>query len=122
MRRRRARILVAVWLGAAGQAQAQSGCNWSRAPFCDGCTVDRHISATADAVCIMRSTTGNRVLVGRVSTVRPKNGTVGQDGPGVRAYRPNPGFRGSDYFEDQITFEENGRRKSMTVRNHVTVR
>ena len=105
-------------------AHAQAGgCSVTQTPFCDGCTGDRHVSMNAGNVCIMRAVpTSNITLISRTVVVRPKTGSVGQDGVAVRAYRPKPGFAGTDYFEDRIVFEESGRRKSMIVRNHVTIR
>jgi hypothetical protein len=51
---------------------------------------------------------------------RPKNGIAGKSGPSVVAYKPNPGFKGSDSFSYAITSNANYRGGAGMVA-HVTV-
>jgi hypothetical protein len=77
-----------------------------------------------DAACSfqMASLRGDRGVFGILSSkvvTKPKNGIVGKSSVRRYAYKPNPGYFGSDEFDVDVVYDRDGANETTTL--HVSV-
>jgi hypothetical protein len=102
-------------------ALAQSpGCA-TRFTFCAGCDTFTTISVQAGKVCTIRYRTTSAIFSQKV-VVRPRGGVYGTANETYGAYKPNPGFVGSDSFQVDIEYEKSGQRFVTHLKANVNVR
>jgi hypothetical protein len=89
--------------------------------FCPGCDTSTTISVQTGNVCTIRYRTGGGIL-GQRLVVRPRGGVYGTADLSYGAYKPNPGFVGSDSFQVDIEYEKSGQRFVTHVKATVDVR
>lgn len=89
--------------------------------FCPGCDTSATISVRPGRVCPIRYYTGGAIFSQKVM-VRPRGGAYGSADPTYGAYKPNPGFVGSDSFQVDIEYERSGQRVVTHLKANVNVR
>jgi hypothetical protein len=113
-------VIIAILSMYSADAYAQSrGCA-SRFRFCAGCDTFTTISVRAGKVCTIRYWTGSAIF-GQKVTVRPRGGVYGTANETYGAYKPNPGFVGSDSFQVGIEYERSGQRFVTHLKANVNV-
>jgi hypothetical protein len=113
--------LVAMASVYSADALAQSpGCA-TRFTFCAGCDTFTTISVQAGKVCTIRYRTTSAIFSQKV-VVRPRGGVYGTANETYGAYKPNPGFVGSDSFQVDIEYEKSGQRFVTHLKANVNVR
>src|SRR5262249_40904100 len=96
---------VAITSVYSADALAQSpGCA-TRFTFCAGCDTFTTISVQTEKVCTIRYRTTSAIFSQKV-VVRPRGGVYGTANETYGAYKPNPGFVGSDSFQVDIEYEK----------------
>ena len=115
------RALIAFACVYATDAPAQSpGCA-TRFTFCAGCDTFTTISVQTGKVCTIRYRTTSAIFSQKV-VVRPRGGVYGTANETYGAYKPNPGFVGSDSFQVDIEYERSGQRFVTHLKANVNVR
>ncbi len=89
--------------------------------FCPGCDTSTTISVQTGRVCTIRYRTGGGIFSQKVM-VRPRGGVYGTADLSYGAYKPNPGFVGSDSFQVDIEYERSGQRVVTHIKAAVNVR
>jgi len=98
--------------------------------LCPGCDTSTTITVQTGMVCTIRYLgESSREFRGPVPTaifsqkvvVRPRGGIYGTANETFGAYKPNPGFVGSDSFEVEIEFEKQGQRSVTHLKANVNV-
>jgi hypothetical protein len=89
--------------------------------FCPGCDTSTTISVQTGRVCGIRYRSGGAIF-SQKATVRPRGGVYGTADLSYGAYKPNPGFVGSDSFQVDIEYERFGRRTVTHVKATIDVR
>jgi|SRR5712671_7072316 len=112
--------LIAIGSIYSNDARAQSPGCVSRFTFCAGCDTFTTITVRTGKVCTIRYTTGSAIFSQKV-VVRPRGGVYGTTNETFGAYKPNPGFVGSDSFQVDIEFERSGQRFVTHLKANVNV-
>ena len=113
--------LIAMGSMYSNDAGAQSpGCS-TPFRFCPGCDTFTTISVQTGKVCTIRYFTGSAIFSQKV-VVRPRGGVYGTANETYGAYKPNPGFTGSDSFQVDIEYERSGQRFVTHLKANVNVR
>jgi hypothetical protein len=113
--------LVAIASVYSADALAQSTDCATRFTFCPGCDTFTTISLQTGKVCTIRYRTTSAIFSQKV-VVRPLGGVYGTANETYGAYKPNPGFVGSDSFQVDIEYEKSGQRFVTHLKANVNVR
>jgi hypothetical protein len=88
---------------------AAAKCTKPPMPWKFGGSLSSTWRTTEDSVCQTTSNHPENIASIEIDA-KPKNGIAGKNGPYGVAYKPNPGFRGSDVFSYSVTSNANYRR------------
>jgi hypothetical protein len=100
-------------------AMASAKCAHPPIPWKFGGSISSSWRSTDGSVCVSTSNHPNHIASIEI-TSKPSNGVAGKNGPFGVAYKPNPGFRGSDAFSYAVTSNAQYRKGAGMVA-HVTV-
>jgi hypothetical protein len=81
---------------------AAAKCSHPPTPWKFGGSLSSTWRTTEDSVCLSTSNHPENIATIEIEA-KPKNGVAGKNGPYGIAYKPNPGFRGSDSFSYAVT-------------------
>jgi hypothetical protein len=98
---------------------ASASCNTHRVPWAFDQTISSTWHTTSGSVCLTVNNHPDNIDAVEIDS-KPNHGTAGKSGRFGVAYRPNPGFKGSDSFSYAVTSNGNYRRGSGLVA-HVMV-
>jgi hypothetical protein len=87
---------------------ALANCSHPPLPWRYGSTLSQTWVSTAGSICSSRSNHPENIASITIVT-RASHGIAGRSGPDLVAYKPNPGFKGTDYFEYAVTSNSNYR-------------
>jgi hypothetical protein len=132
-------LIVSTFLADASAQHAQRA-QWAQSlgcstPFrlCPGCDTFTTITVQTGKVCLIRlgnmdyhdssrqTALAPTATFGQKVVVRPRGGMYGTTSPILGAYKPNPGFVGSDSFQVDIEFERQGQRSVTHLKANVNV-
>ena len=100
---------------------ANATCRRPRFNICQGCHVNIRMKVKKDSACVINFKS-LAPFAGQEIVARPQNGIYGSANETATAYRPNPGYVGTDHFETRLFFEEgNGKRTFMNLGVNVIV-
>jgi len=100
---------------------ANATCRRPRFNICQACHINIRMKVKKDTACVM-DLTSLGPFAGQEIVVRPQNGIYGAANETATAYRPNPGYVGTDHFETRLFFEEgSGKRTFMNLGVRVLV-
>lgn len=100
---------------------ANTTCRRPRFNICQGCHVNIRMKVKKDTACTINFQSLGP-FAGQEIVARPQNGIYGSANETATAYRPNPGYVGTDHFETRLFFEEgNGKRTYMNLGVNVIV-
>jgi hypothetical protein len=100
---------------------ANATCRRPRFNICQSCHVNIRMKVKKDSACVMNFKSLGP-FAGQEIVVRPQNGIYGSANETATAYRPNPGYVGSDHFETRLFFEDgSGKRTFMNLGVNVIV-
>jgi len=88
---------------------------------CPGCDTSTKISVQTGRGCTIRYRSRGGIFSQKVM-VRPRGGVYGTADVSYGAYKPNPGFVGSDSFQVDIEYERSGQRTVTHLKATVNVR
>jgi hypothetical protein len=101
-------IFLALVMSAAS-TQAFARCEHPRIPWTFGKTISSTWRLTDGSVCSSTNTKPEHVEKIEIES-KATNGIAGKAGPFAVAYKPNPGFKGTDVFTYAITSNANYRK------------
>jgi hypothetical protein len=100
-------IAVFIALPAIAPTSAHAACKHDRIPWRFGDSITSEWITDDKSVCTSTNTYPKNISRIEIET-KPQHGTAGKAGPFAVAYKPNPGFHGSDTFMYAV-FPNDGR-------------